>query len=134
MKKSELAFTALLVPLDFLLVFAAALTAHNLRFRAFAGLRPVVFEIPLPQFMAFSAVVAGVFVLCFSLAGLYAVSGPRRIKSEVSRIFLASSAGIMAVIVLIFFKGELFSSRFIVLAAWLLALLYVATGRVLVRL
>ncbi len=134
MKKSELAFTALLVPLDFLLVFAAALTAHNLRFRAFAALRPVVFEIPLPQFMAFSAVVAAVFVLCFALAGLYAVSGSRRIKSEVSRIFLASSAGIMAVIVLIFFKGELFSSRFIVLAAWLLSLLYVATGRVLVRL
>ena len=133
MKKSELAFTALLVPLDYLLVFAAALTAHNLRFRTLAGLRPVVFEIPLPQFLAFSAAVAAIFVLCFALAGLYAVSGPRRIKTEVSRIFLASSTAIMAVIVLIFFKGELFSSRFIVLAAWMLALLYVSTGRVVVR-
>ena len=76
MKKSELLFTALLVPLDYFLVFAAALTARDLRFRAFAGLRPVIYEIPLPQYLAFSAVVAAVFVLCFAIAGLYAVTGP----------------------------------------------------------
>ncbi|HTK04295.1 MAG TPA: sugar transferase [Candidatus Eisenbacteria bacterium] len=133
MKKSELLFTALLVPLDYFLVFAAALTARDLRFRALAGLRPVVYEIPLPQYLAFSAVVAAVFVLCFALAGLYAVTGPRRIKTEVSRIFLAASTAVMAVIVLIFIRGELFSSRFIVLAAWLLALAFVACGRVAVR-
>lgn len=133
MKKSELLFTALLVPLDYFLVFAAALTARDLRFRAFAGLRPVIYEIPLPQYLAFSAVVAAVFVLCFAIAGLYAVTGPRRIKTEVSRIFLAASTAVMAVIVLIFIRGELFSSRFIVLAAWLLALVYVASGRVAVR-
>ncbi|HTM68621.1 MAG TPA: sugar transferase [Candidatus Binatia bacterium] len=133
MKKSELVFTALLVPLDYFLVFVAALTARDLRFKTLIGLRPVVYEIPFEQYLAFSLAVAGVFVLCFALAGLYAVSGPRRIKSEVSRIFLASSTAIMAVIVLIFIRGELFSSRFIVLAAWVLALSFVAIGRVSVR-
>lgn len=133
MKKSELAFTAVLVPLDFLLVFAAAITAHSLRFRTFAGVRPVMFEIPFAQYLAFSAGVAAAFVLCFALAGLYGASGPRRIKTEVSRILLASSTAMMAVVALIFFRAELFPSRFIVLAAWIVAFLYVASGRVVVR-
>ncbi len=134
MKKSELAFTAILVPLDYLLVFAAALTAHNLRFGAFAAIRPAVLLIPLSHFLIVSAIAAGVFVLCFALAGLYAVSGARKLKSEVSRILLASSAATMAVVVLIFFDGALFTSRFIVLAAWGLAFLYVACGRIAIRL
>lgn len=133
MKKSELAFTAVLVPLDFLLVFAAAITAHSLRFRTFAGIRPVMFEIPFAQYLAFSAGVAAAFVVCFAIAGLYGASGPRRIKTEVSRILLASSTAMMTVVALIFFRAELFPSRFIVLAAWMLAFLYVATGRVVVR-
>jgi exopolysaccharide biosynthesis polyprenyl glycosylphosphotransferase len=40
----------------------------------------------------------------------------------------------MAAIVLLFFRSELFSSRFIVLAVWVIAFLYVAGGRIAVRL
>ncbi len=134
MKKSELAFAALLVPIDFFLVFAAAVTAYSLRYHYFAGLRPVVFEIPYREYLLFSAAVSVIFIVWFALAGLYSISGPRRIKLELSRIFLASSTAIMAVIVLIFFKGDLFSSRFIVLAAWFFAMMYASVGRVTVRL
>lgn len=133
MKRSELAFTALLVPADFLLVLAAALTARSLRYGYFADLRQVVTEIPFRDFMTAATVAAAIFVLCFALAGLYAVSAPRRLKFELSRIFLASSTAIMAVIVLIFFRGEYFSSRFIVLAAWAIAVVYVSAGRLLIR-
>lgn len=134
MKRSELAFTAVLVPLDYVLVFLAALTARSLRFEVFATYRPAVSVFTVQEYNAFSAVVAAVFVACFAMAGLYGVYGSRRLKSEISSILLASSTAIMAVIVLIFFKGDLFTSRFIVLAAWVLAFLYVATGRVVVRL
>jgi len=133
-KRSELAFTAALVPIDYLLVLGAALTAHSLRFGWFIALRPATMLIPYEKYVAYSAVAAAVFVLCFALAGLYEVAEPRRIKSEVSRIVLASSTAIMAVILLIFFRGEYFASRFIVLAAWILALVYVALGRIAVRL
>jgi exopolysaccharide biosynthesis polyprenyl glycosylphosphotransferase len=133
MKRSELVFTAILVPVDFLLVIAAALTARELRYGYFAGLRQVVTLIPFQEFLAVAAVAAGVFVLCFALAGLYAVSAPRRLKFELSRIFLASSTAAMGVIVLIFFRGEYFSSRFIVLAAWAIAVAYVSIGRVTLR-
>lgn len=134
MKKSELAFTAALLPIDYALVFAAALTAYSLRFDYLPALRPVIYEIPLRDFLLFAAVVSAVTVACYAASGLYGISGPRRLKLEISRVVLASSTAVMAVIVLIFFRGELFSSRFIVLAAWAFAMLYVCAGRVFVRL
>ncbi len=134
MKKTELAFTAVLVPLDFLLSFAAALTAYFLRFGWLANLRPVIFEMPFGDYLLYSAAASTVFVLAFAFAGLYTASGPRRIRIELSRIFLACSTAIMAAIVLVFFQGELFSSRFIVLAVWFFALIYVSAGRIVIRL
>ncbi len=134
MKKTDLAFTAALVPLDYLLVFLAAVTAHALRFGAFAGIRPATLAIPFKDYATIAAGGAAMFVLIFAIAGLYAVSGPRRLTIEISRIFLACSTATMAVIVVIFFRGELFASRFIVLAAWILSFLYVSAGRVGVRL
>jgi len=134
MKKAELTFLSILVPLDFLLVFAAALTAYSLRFGWLASLRPVVFEIPLGDFLLFSAGVSVVTVLFLAMSGLYGVSSARRLRMELSRIFLAGSTAMMTVIVVIFFRGELFSSRFIVLAAWFFVIVYLSSGRVAMRL
>ncbi|MBU1028823.1 sugar transferase [Patescibacteria group bacterium] len=134
MKRAETAFTAALVPLDYLLVFAAALTAYNLRFGWLAELRPVILEIPFRNYLLFSGMVAAVFVLFFAFAGLYGISGPRRLRLEVTRLFLACSTGIMTVIAFIFFRRELFESRFIVLAAWFFSVIYVIVGRILIRL
>jgi len=134
MKRAELTFAALLVPLDFLLVFLAAMTAHSLRFGYFAEIRPALLLIPWHDYLLFSAGTSAIFVLFFAISGLYAVSGPRRLRIELSRIFLACSTGIMAVITFIFFRHELFASRFIVIAAWVFALIYVSAGRVVIRL
>jgi len=134
MKRTELAFTAVLVPVDYLLVFAAALSAYKLRYDWLVNWRPAVLHIPLPDYLLFSAIVAAVFVLFFAFAGLYGISGPRRLRIEASRLFLACSTSIAAVIAFIFFRRELFESRFIVLAAWILAVVYVIFGRIIIRL
>lgn len=52
---------------------------------------------------------------------------------EFLKILVASSAGIMMVIIFIFLRQELFNSRFLVLGAWVLALVFVFFGRLLVR-
>jgi exopolysaccharide biosynthesis polyprenyl glycosylphosphotransferase len=134
MKRAELAFTAALVPLDFLLIFAAAFSAYRVRFGWFAELRPVLFTMPIKEYLVISAAFAALFVVYFAFAGLYGVSSPRRLRMEVSRIFLACSTGIMTVIAVFFFRAELFNSRFIVLAAWAIAVVYVTFGRIIVRL
>ena len=134
MKKSELAFTVALVPLDFLLVFLAALTAYSVRFGWLAALRPVVFDLPFHDYLLLAAGAGVLFVMFLALAGLYNIRGPRRLTMEISRIFFASSAAILSFIVIVFFRRELFSSRFIILAAWLVAFVYLSLGRILVRL
>lgn len=134
MKKIELAFTSLLVPLDFVVVFCAAISAYGLRYNWLSWLRPFVITIPFDDYVVLAAGWAAVFIACYSLAGLYTIRSARKLKSELSKIFLASSAAAMASIVMIFFRGELFASRFIVLAAWLFAMLAVAFTHILVRL
>ncbi|MFH2062801.1 MAG: sugar transferase [bacterium] len=134
MKRTELAFTVALVPIDFLLVLAASATAYNLRYSWLADWRPAVQTIPQNEYLLGSIVLAAAFVLFFSFAGLYSVTSPRRLRIELTRIFLASSTAMMAAIILIFFRRELFESRFIALAVWALAIIFVGTGRIIVRL
>lgn len=133
MKKIELAFTALLVPIDFIVVFCATVAAYSLRYTYFADFRPFTLTIPIEDFFGLAMAWSAVFVLCFAMAGLYAIRGARRLKYELSRVFLASSTAAMVAIALIFFRGELFASRFIVLAAWIFSMVAVAIAHVVVR-
>ena len=46
MKKSELFFSFLLVPLDFLMIVLAAISAYNIRFSQFTtDIRPIIFDL-----------------------------------------------------------------------------------------
>jgi exopolysaccharide biosynthesis polyprenyl glycosylphosphotransferase len=133
LKKSELIFSAILVPLDFLMLIAAALAAYFLRFATLAELRPIIYEMPFGEFLNIAATTGLIWLLIFALSGLYTIGGTRRILDELAKIFLACSAGLGVIIILIFFERDLFSSRFIILAAWVLAIIFVSFGRLATR-
>ncbi|MFH1172899.1 MAG: sugar transferase [bacterium] len=133
MKKSELIFAAVLVPLDFLMLIAAALAAYFLRFTALTDIRPVILEWPFHEYINVSLLVALVWLIIFALSGLYTMGGTRRLVDELIRVFLVCSTSIMAVIVFVFFKRELLTSRFIVLAVWGLSVITVCLGRIIMR-
>ncbi|MBU0649111.1 sugar transferase [Patescibacteria group bacterium] len=133
MKRVELFFSAILVPLDFFMLLAAAVLTYFLRFESVVQeFRPVIYEIPFNEYFATSAIIGLVWLVFFALAGLYQIRR-RRVTNELVRIFLACSTGILAVIVLIFFQRELFSSRFVVLGVWVLSIIFVAVARLIVR-
>lgn len=132
MKKSELIFTASLVPLDFLMLIISALTAYFLRFEALVELRPVIFEIPFKEYLKYSFPIAFLFLIIFALTGLYTIR-KRRFLEEIAKIFIACSAGILLIIVFIFMRRELFTSRFIIIACWILSIFFVSLGRILIR-
>lgn len=136
MKRSELFFGALLVPIDFIALVSAAACAYFLRLSTVAqDLRPALFEVDLPfaEYMQASSVVSFVILFVFSLHGLYAMRVTRRALDEVTQIFSGISIGIMIIILYIFLRAELFQSRFIVITAYILAFLFVSFGRMLVR-
>lgn len=133
MKRTELFFSAVLLPLDYLMLILAGLSAYSLRFDSFVTeIQPVVYEIPLSQFMMFIVITAAVWVMLFAIVGMYKISGTRRIIEETRRVITACSTGVMLIIIVFFFERDLFSSRFIILAAYGFALIYILAARVIV--
>lgn len=133
MKKFDLLFTAILVPLDYIMLVLAGLAVYFLRFRTLAELRPVVFELPFLQYLKIILVVSFFWLLIFVLNGLYQI-GRQRFSQELIKIFASVTTGIMLIVLFIFFIRELFSSRFIVLVGWLLAIIFVSFGRLIIHL
>jgi len=133
MKKSELFFSVLLLPIDFLMVVAAGMSAYYIRFSELStDIRPVIFSLPAIEYFQILLVIALVWLVIFSFAGLYNLRELGALKTELKRVVLGCSLGLVAVVILIFFYRELFSSRFIVLIGWLLSIIYVAVGRLII--
>jgi len=134
MKRSELFFSFLLVPLDFLMVVLAGLSAYWIRYADFfQKYRPVIFDLHFKEYFDALVLVAFLWIIIFALAGLYNIRSARKLVQEFYRVVLACSTGFMLVVVLIFIRRELFDSRFIVLAGWILAIFYITTSRVIIR-
>ena len=123
------------VPLDFAMLLTAGLVTYLLRTQILDTFRPVLFELNLPLFKYFSITVitALVFMACYTISGLYLVRSRGSYIDEFLKIIIGSSAGIMAMIVYIFLRQELFNSRFLVLGAWFFAVVFVSLGRLIVR-
>lgn len=136
MKKSELLFSIILVPIDFLMLILAGLVAYDLRTGFLSRFRPVEFTLNLPfdKYLPLVIAVATSFVLVYALAGLYKIKVKNSLSDEILRIIIASSASVMLLIVFIFLRQELFDSRFLIVGPWFLGLIFVILGRVIVRL
>ncbi|MFH1621306.1 MAG: sugar transferase [Patescibacteria group bacterium] len=132
-KRLDLTFTALLLPLDIMALLAAASTAYALRFSSFVTeVLPILQDVPYASFISTSFIFVGVWLVLFALAGLYSTT-TRRAWSELGRIILACGAGTMIVIATVFFRRELVTSRFIVLAVFAFSVLYTWLARLILR-
>lgn len=135
MKKSELFFSAIQVPVDFIMIVLAALTAFSVRnVPSIIELKPLLYSFPFDAYLKIVLIVSPLFLLIYALEGLYDIRATRKFWKEALRIFGATSIGLVIIIVAIFLKREWFSSRFIILAAWLLATTYVVLARYLLQL
>ena len=136
MKKSDLFFNVIRLPVDFGMLLLAGLTAYIFRTQLLSGYRPVLFQfnLPLTQFLYLVVFVSFVFLGAYAAVGLYGMRAKIGRWEEFVKIIIGSSAGIMLVIIFIFLRQELFNSRFLVLGGWIFAILLVTIGRQLVRL
>ncbi|MEI7512498.1 MAG: sugar transferase [Candidatus Uhrbacteria bacterium] len=133
MRRLDLTFAFLLLPLDFLALIGAAVTAYALRYsKLFTAIRPILTDVPFNRWFEASAFFALVWMLLFAVAGLYSLKR-RRAWSVLGRVFLACTAGVMFVIATVFFRLEWQTSRFLVLAVWGLAIVYVSLFRMLLH-
>ncbi|NQV00562.1 MAG: sugar transferase [Parcubacteria group bacterium] len=136
MKKSELFFTAILVPLDFLMLLCAGLGAYFLRINPWVSeYRPVLFSLNLPFGRYFSLIIIiSVFLLIvFALVGLYRIKSIRPLLNDFFKIIIGISAGIIILVFYTFLQREWFDSRFLILAGWAIAIVSVCFGRFLIN-
>ena len=131
MKKGELVFSALLLPVDFLMLILAGIATYFLRTKILSAFRPVLFQFNLPfgRYLILVIFVSIIFIAAYAVSGLYKLQSTRKTITEFFRVVIASSAAIMVVIIYIFLQQTLFNSRFLVLGAWFLAVVFVSLGR-----
>ncbi len=133
MKRSELIIAAALVPLDFLAIIAAGMAAYSFRFHpAVTGFLPVQFPFDIERYATILFPVALLWLAVFALAGLYAIH-QHRLAKELVRVVLASAASMAVVFSILFFSRSLFESRFVVLAGFMFAVVFVCLERAAVR-
>ncbi|MBI4050049.1 MAG: sugar transferase [Candidatus Doudnabacteria bacterium] len=128
MKRSELLFNVLAVPVDFLMILAAATVAYFLRYRV--ETLPVQFDLSYAQYLKFIFIAAPFLLLLFALNGLYHQKSTRGAWRESGKVAAAISAGLMIVVVLFFFNRNLFPSRLIILMGWALTIVFISLARV----
>ena len=97
--------------------------------------RPVLFAFNLPpeRYLGLVMLVSLLWLAIFAFTGLYTIKSGLKGIGQLLRIVIASSAGIMGIIVYIFMRREFFDSRFIILTAWAFAILFVSMGRFFVK-
>jgi len=130
MKRFQLFLMVLQVPLDFLLLLFAGISAFFLRFTPWAtGLRPVIFDLTVTEFIGRASWFALLTMVFFALLGLYRPDPNRKLAADAIRIFVALSSCLAVVALYIMFTQQLFDSRFLVAASWAFGILYVSFGR-----
>ncbi len=133
MKKVDLVTSLVLVPLDYLMLVAAGMTSYALRYQGFiTQYRPVFFDYPFDEFFPLLLGISAVGVLIFALSGSYRITSSHTPLEVFSKVFLGVSTTLLFVIVTIFLQRELFSSRFVIILAWALAIVYTIIGRMVV--
>ncbi|OGH92929.1 MAG: hypothetical protein A2534_03150 [Candidatus Magasanikbacteria bacterium RIFOXYD2_FULL_39_9] len=134
MKKLELSLAFIQLPLDYILMVLAGITAYSLRFTSITqNIRPVLFNLAWDKYFPLILITALGWVIIFALAGLYSTSSNRKLASDLTRVIFACSTGFAAITIYVFFALQKFDSRFLVLAGWILAMLYVCIGRILMN-
>ncbi|MAF14179.1 MAG: hypothetical protein CMI53_04810 [Parcubacteria group bacterium] len=135
MKRSELLFTAAKPPLDYLALVFAAITAFFIRYLpSVQSIRPVIFNLSFKEYFGIALIISAVWIIIFILAGLYTIGGVKKIRDELGKIFVACTAGLATVLGIMVFSRFLFDSRFIIITAWVLAIIFVSFERLIIQL
>ena len=133
MKKSELLFNLISIPVDAISLFLAGVASFYLRQRSTGVVGPIIYRLDLNQFLNVVYDIIPVMIIIFALLGLYNLKGTRKFIQESGKIIIGVLMGLLLVILLFFFNQSIFPSRFIILATAGLGILFVIIGRLILK-
>ena len=134
MKRSEIFFSSIQVPIDFIMILLAATSAYFLRsLPIFEGYVSKVFTFGFREYIVSVLMLSPLFIIILAVEGLYKMRVTRRFWHEAYGVGRALTLGLIILIIVIFLNREWFSSRFVILVGWGLAVLYIALSRTLIQ-
>ena len=133
MKRAELIFNLVSVPVDALMLLLAGVVSFDLRERFTHFVGPIVYQLNLSQFLLVVEKITPAMLVIFAFLGLYNLRGTRKFLEEFAKIVIGISLGLLLVILLFFFNQSIFPSRFIILATAGLGIVFVFLGRTILR-
>ncbi|OGI22318.1 MAG: hypothetical protein A2808_00970 [Candidatus Moranbacteria bacterium RIFCSPHIGHO2_01_FULL_55_24] len=134
MKRSEVFFSTIQVPIDLIMILLAAATAYFLRgLPIFEGYVSRVFNLGFEEYIRSVAYLLPFFIIVFAVEGLYTMRVTRRFWAEFYSVGKATGLSLVILIIAIFLNREWFSSRFVILFGWGFSVLYIALARLAIQ-
>jgi exopolysaccharide biosynthesis polyprenyl glycosylphosphotransferase len=146
MKRSEILFSTLLVPLDLVALISAFIISYRLRnsYTLFApddfGSLSTKFNytastivVPFSQYLHYLAVIIPVMLLIFAFTGLYQIRLSTNWFQRIVQILIGVSMGECFILLLFLLRRTFFIPRATVIYSWILSALLVILVRLLVR-
>lgn len=116
------------------MIMLAALSAFAIRnIPEIIALKPKLYNFPLDAYLKVILTILPFALVIYAFEGLYNLKVTRKFWHEAVKVFSATSIVLVIIIVTIFLKREWFSSRFIILAGWILVAIYVTFGRYILQ-
>lgn len=131
MKRSELFFTFLQIPIDLLMVVFSFIIAYW--FRTFFEFVPIIYVEPLKEYLKFVIITLPIWLGVFVFAGLYALKTRSGRLEEFGKIFVAVSAAVAILLAWLFLSRTFFFSRLIIIYVWVVAIIMVTSGRSMIH-
>lgn len=132
MKKIELFFTFILIPIDILMILLSFVVSY--KFRIYFDVVPALYVEPFSQYFKFFLYTIPIWFILFVINGLYSTSERKNTVNEIGKIIVATSASVAIIMAYIFLSRTFFFSRLIIVFIWVAAILLVIFGRAITRL
>lgn len=116
------------------MILLAGVSAYFLRgLTVFQPYVSRVFNLSFDDYMRFVFMVAPLFLAVLAFEGFYRMRATRSSWQELAGVARAITIGLIILMIAVFLQREWFSSRFVILVGWFLAVIYVLAGRLIVQ-
>ena len=138
MKRFEIFFGVIKIPVDFVMTILAFLAAYQLRLvtEPIKGIaRPIDYSIlpTIKEYLEFSAYAAIALIVVFAFGKMYTFKSTTKLVKEINRGILLCVIWAMAMITYFFFTRTFPFSRLAMIYSWGLAFIFIALGKSIIR-
>ncbi len=138
MKRFEIFFGIIKIPLDFAMTVLAFLAAYQLRLltEPIEGFtKPIDYSVlpTIKEYFGFSLIMAAVLVVIFIFGNMYNLKSTFRFSREARKTFTLCLIWAMFIITYFFFTRTFPFSRLAIIYSWLLTFLFILMGRAIIR-